>query len=246
MTTNVFDVKAAVVASDSRWSYTIKDGEALRAVVYVDDTGFDKMVFGEGACAVFAGRSNLIDHWKDWIRSKNKVVLRRPMTEDNFSMCVVNAATGALIFEHGQKIVDDHYRFAGTGAKHAHTCWINNRDAIKAVRSAAVNDQYSGGEVKYFNIKSQDHNVSAAGMYQAINDAVIERGIVMYPTYEGKTVPIQDAAKTDPSISTLVRNIKTGDAIAEAPSGRDTVVWTDTDLKRLDDSLEAFFGPFAK
>ena len=246
MTTNVFDVKAAIIASDSRWSFTLKDGAALRAVVYADDTGFDKMVFGEGVCALFAGRSNLISLWKDWIRSNNKVVLRRPITEENFSMCVVSATDGKLIFEHGQKITDDHYRFAGTGAKPAHTCWLTNKDAIRAVQSAALNDHYSGGEVKYFKVNTQDHNISSTGQYSAINEAIFKRGIVMYPTYEGKKVSIQDAASKDPQIGELMKKIASGDAVAEAPSGHDPVIWTETDIKRLDNSLEAFFGPIAK
>lgn len=246
MTTNVFDVKAATVASDSRWSYTIKEGDVLRAVVYADDTGFDKMVEGEGVCALFAGNSKLIDLWKDWIRSPNKVVMRRPHTEDNFSMCVVNSATGALIFEHGQKIIDDSYRFAGTGAKPAHTCWLANKDARLAVKSAARDDYYSGGEVKYFNAATKEHNVGEPGEFKLINEAILKRGIVMYPTYSGKTVTIDEAAKADPAIRELTRKIASGNAAAEAPSGHDPVVWTETDIKRLDTALEGFFGKTTK
>lgn len=37
-----------------------------------------------------------------------------------------------------------------------------------------------------------------------------------------------------------------GEVSAEAPSGHDPVVWTETDIKRLDSSLAGFFGPIAK
>lgn len=247
MTTNVFDVQAAIVASDSRWSYTLKDGEIIRAVVYADDTGFDKMVAGQGTCALFAGRSNLIDAWKEYIKSSHKIVLRRPDTEDKFAMCVINSANGSIIFEHGQEHREEkEYRFAGTGATWARNCWLSNHDALRAVDSASNKDKYSGGEIKYFKIKIQDHNLNFSGVYSSINKAITQRGRVMYTAYDLKEVSIQDAAKTDVKVQTLLRDIASGNASAEAPIGQKKVIWTDADNKRLDDSLEAFFGPIAR
>ncbi|QBP75419.1 hypothetical protein E2K99_10530 [Herbaspirillum huttiense] len=224
----------------------MKTNDVLHAIVFADDTGFDKIVLAEGACALFAGRSKLIDEWKQWIASPNKVVLPRPGVEDNFAMCIIDAATGAQVMEHGQKITDDLYRFAGTGAKPAHTCWIKNKDALRAVNSAYEGDQYSGGTVKFLKVKSKEHNVSDLVEHKVITNAIITRGLVMYPAYEGKTVSIEDAAKTDPKVSVLIRDLTTGAVSAEAPSGLDPVVWTETDIKRLDDSLERFFGKIAK
>jgi hypothetical protein len=246
MTTNVFDIGAAVVASDSRWSYTLKENDVPFAVVYADDTNFDKMVVAEGACALFAGSSRLINDWKHWIAAPHKVALRRPAVVDDFAMCIVEAATGRLIFEHGQRISDATYRFAGTGARSAHTCWMSNRDAIRAVRSAADADQWSGGEVKYMKIKEQVHNVSSDSDFDSINEAILQRGMVMYKVYDGKVVSIQDAAKTDKRVANLMNHIKSGEAAAEAPNGHDPVIWTETDVKRLDAALEGFFGVFAK
>lgn len=245
MTTNVYDVKASTVASDSRWSFLVKNNdekESLAAIVYVDDTGFDKMIIAEGACALFAGNSRLIDAWKQWIASTAKAVIPRPPVIDDFAMCIIDAGNGDLIFEHGQKIADDTYRFAGTGAKYAHKCWLNNKCAQRAVKSASDVDDYSGGEVKFFNIKTQQHNVTPNGLYELINEATITRGVVMYTAYQGKTVSVQEAAATDPRIRTLLQNISTGEASAEAPSGHDPIIWTETDVKRLDASLGAFFG----
>jgi hypothetical protein len=246
MTTNVLDIRGGMAATDSRWSYTLKDGDRFIGIVYADNTGFDKVVIGEGACAMFAGCSKLISQWKHWISSPHKVVLRRPHVQEGFSMCVINAKAGTIVFEHGQKISDDAYRFAGTGAIPAHECWLTHRDAIKAVGSAAVKDQYSGGEVKYLKVKSQEHNVIPDGKFEAINEAIIERGIVMYQAYEGKKVSIQDAAETDEQVRALMNRIATGEASAQAPGGHDPVVWTESDVKRLDDALHNFFGPIAK
>jgi hypothetical protein len=247
MTTNVYDVKAGVLASDSRWSYTIKDGETLIAVVYSDDTGFDKIEVHESVCALFAGNSKLIDDWKQWIRSPNKIVLPRPRVEDGFAMCLVNMANNRIAFEHGQKIIDDEkYRFAGTGAKPAHSCWTVNKDPIRAVKSASKADRYSGGEVKFIQLKDKQHNTKPDGLFDSINKTICERGIVMYVTYEGKTVPIQDAAKTDLRIRDLTMKIARGETSAEAPSGLDPIVWTESDVKRLDAALEECFGPIAK
>lgn len=247
MTTNAFDQRASKVASDSRWSYLLKDGEEFRAVVYADDTGFDKMVIGQGACALFAGPSNLIDEWKEYIKSPNKIVLRRPRTQKGFAVCIADGSTGRIIFEHGQEYREENvYRFAGSGAGFAKTCWLVNGDAVKAVTSASLADMFSGGAVKYFDFKTQDHNVDLTGKYASINEAITRRGIVMYAKYAGKKVSIHDAAKTDPKVQTLLRDIAAGNASAVAPTGADPVIWTDADEERLDASLEAFFGPIAR
>lgn len=247
MTTNALDLRALMAATDSRWSYILKDGEKIRAVVYADDTGFDKVVIGQGACALFAGPSNLIDEWKEYIKSPNKIVLRRPVTQKGFSVCIFDAATGRLVFEHGQDFFEEGvYRFAGSGAGFAKTCWIANKDVIKAVRTASASDDYSGGTVKFFDVKKQEHNVDLVGQYSLINEAITKRGIVMYATYDGKEISIHDAAKKDPAVQTLLRDIAAGNASAVAPTGPNPVVWTAADEKRLDESLEAFFGPIAK
>jgi hypothetical protein len=242
MTTNVFDVQATIVASDSRWSFTLKSGDHLHAIVYADDTGFDKLVVAEGVCAHFAGLSTLIHDWKEWIASPNKVVLNRPPVIEDFAMCIINSKTGNLIFEHGQKITDEKYRFAGTGAKFAYDCWKTNKSALKCVASASLADNYSGGEVKYFNVTDQSHNVSEGSDYSLINKAIFEKGTVMYPVYEGKKISIEEAASADPKVKQLMQQIASGEAKAQAPSGRDPVVWTETDVRRLDQSLNDFFG----
>lgn len=246
MTTNVYDLNARTLASDSRWSFRQKDDNgAVISIAYVDDTDFDKIEIHETYSFIFAGSSKLIDDWKQWIRSPNKNVLPRPPTIDDFSICWADNGTGEIWFEHGQKISDKYYRFAGTGAYPAYMCWSVNKDALRAVKSAAVGDPYSGGSVKYLNINTKKHNVNQAGLYESINQSILKKGFVMY-TSSTQIVPIQDAAQHDSKIKDLVSRIANGSASADAPSGLDTIVWTPSDNQRLDDALEKCFGTIAK
>src|SRR5690348_789485 len=61
MTTNTIDKRNRVLASDSRWS--VADGEHL---LFVDDTGFDKIMDRTFGSIICAGHSLLIDEWRNW------------------------------------------------------------------------------------------------------------------------------------------------------------------------------------
>lgn len=248
MTTNVYDIQSRIIASDSRWSYRLLDGfKSVIAVVYADDTGFDKIEVHQEYCAIFAGNSKLIDDWKNWIRCTAKHVVKRPIVIDDFAMCLIDKRTGAVKFEHGQKISDEKsYRFAGTGAYPAYKCWNNNKDALRAVESAKIDDHYSGGEVKFLTLEDDKHNVNHSGVFESINSSILTRGMVMYTAESQKLVPIQEAAKSDKEVRKLVDQIASGSVSAEAPSGLDTIVWTESDVERLDAALEECFGPIAK
>jgi len=246
MTTNVFDISAGILASDSRWSYRINDGyQATTAIVYVDNTEFDKLEFDPNFSLIFAGNSGLISAWKDWIRLPIKNLVPRPQVIDDFAMCLVRNKTKDVVFEHGQKIVDAAYRFAGTGAYPAHSCWTANKNAKKAIKSAQLTDHFSGGDVKYLDIVSAKHNFNPSGQLNSINAAILKRGMVMY-TADNKPISIHDAAQNDPRVKDLVNKIASGGMSADAPSGLDKIVWTETDVKRLDAALEDCFGPLAK
>lgn len=242
MTTNVYDLAAGLIASDSRWSYRITDGfNATTAVVYSDDTGFEKIEDDGIYAFVFAGNSKLIDDWKQWIRSPQKTVLPHPGVIDDFAICMIDLATKAVRFEHGQKIGDSDYRFAGTGAFPAYTCWSKNKDAKLAVTSAQSDDVFSGGDVKFFEVNDHTHNLNKGGLFSAINSAILNKGMVMYLS-AAKPVTIQEAASNDPRIKELVNKIAGGNVSAEAPSGLDKIVWTQGDIKRLDDALADCYG----
>lgn len=249
MTTNVYDKAAGVLASDTRWSYRlVQDGPICStvALLYVDDTGFEKIEYQPDYSYIFAGPSDLIDRWKMWINSPNRAVEAPPGVANDFALCIIEMATGEVFEEHGQRIRDDLYRFAGTGAEPAHNCWKKSKDPRKAVRSATDGDIFSGGEVKYLNLKDSSNNLDASGTYELIKQHTLKRGMVMYTSGNNAPVSIDEAAARDPRIKELVAKIAKGDAVAEAPCGLDTVVWTDSDVKRLNSSLQRMYGTPAK
>jgi len=62
----------------------------------------------------------------------------------------------------------------------------------------------------------------------------------MYTTT--KTVPIQQAINDDQVVKEAAKHIASGAMSANAPAGLDKIVWTDADVKRLDDALAKRFG----
>jgi hypothetical protein len=241
MTTNVYDYAAKQLASDSRWSFSLKDGGFLYAVVYVDNTGFEKIEYQPDYSYLFAGRSDLIDEWKKWARSPNKILIPRPPVIDDFALCIIHSETGEIKFEHGQKIVGSDHRFAGTGAHPAYYCWLKNKCSQKAVESASSVDIFSGGEVKYLSLEQKQHNLNQITSHESINEITLRKGMVMsLPVTQ--PVPLHEAAEKDPRVKDFTTKIANGEVSAEAPSGRDKIVWTDSDVKRLDDALSECFG----
>ncbi len=238
MTTNVFCRKSNVLASDSRWSYKIIDEFAIpsaRAVAYVDDTGFDKIAFDEDTGFLFAGPGDVIERWRQWVEAKSPV-MKRPDVAPNFAVCMTDLDSVEILFEHGQKVQDEHCRTAGTGAKPAYDCWVVNADAQRAVTSAIGRDLLSGGSVKFLNGTDRTHNVNPTVDFASVATAFLAKGMVMYPATP-KAVPLEQAAKEDPRIAQLVAQVKGNQLSAEAPSGYDPVVWTPADEARLDEAL---------
>lgn len=159
---------------------------------------------------------------------------------DGFALCILGMKTHDVEFEHGQRIAGSDHRFAGTGAYAAYQCWKVNRDAIRAVNSAYAEDRLSGGEVRRLNLVSGEHNVGSEISWKAINRAAVGKGMVIM---EKNAVPLAEAAKNDPLVDKAMKDIASGNLSAHAPAGKDPVVWTDADIKRLDDALAKCFGP---
>lgn len=70
-------------------------------------------------------------------------------------------------------------------------------------------------------------------------DVAMKRGMVMYPERE---MPLQEAALSDPFVKDAMGKVAKGDLAAQAPTGKDKIVWTDSDVQRLDEALAKVFG----
>lgn len=241
MTTNVVDQAAKVTASDSRWSSIVKDPlGAHHALIYVDDTDFDKIEYSADYSMVFAGSALIIEMWKMWFRNSRDHKKRPPVIND-FALCMLDMKTAAVEFDHGQKITGSDHRFAGTGAYYAYTCWNQNKDAARSVKTAFASDFLSGGQVKTLDMQTHKHNLKQSTDHKTINQSILQRGLVMFA--KGKTVSVNDpSVQKDVFVQQRLNDIAKGHVSAEAPSGNDTLVWTDADVQRLDAALEKAFG----
>lgn len=242
MTTNVFDQDKNHLATDSRWSFSVKGktGIDLPDIVgFVDDTGFEKIVFDDTTAYMFAGDGELISLWRERILAKNLLVGKRPGVARNFAICMVRRSDAFIVMEHGQKIDGGPFRFAGTGAEPAYECWEKNRDPQKAVQSAALKDRASGGNVKFFEGITGNHNIDFSVGYSDIAEQFLTKGRIMYTN---QSTPVADAVKSDPRAEEFVGRIRAGTIKAEAPSGYDPVIWTEDDEARLDKALADHYG----
>lgn len=242
MTTNVFDGASVVVATDSRWSY--RYGNYL---IYLDDTGFEKIEVVENAAFMFAGRGDRVQEWKHWLRTNPTSPEHQPTETKGMSVCVVSKMTGTVIMSVGDYHVHEVSHFAGSGRDHARGCWIKNRDALKCVETAKSKDIYSGGEVKYFSVRDSKHNLypSAPVTIQMVNNALHTRGLVMSindTTATPSAVPFKMAAANDTGLEEFGKKIANGEISPSAPFDGMDRDWTATEKKGFDDALASVFG----
>lgn len=239
MTTNVFDKEAGVLATDSRWSYSLPGV----ANIYVDNVEFEKIASDGILAFMFAGDSLKINEWKSWINSPNKVVMNQPKpVEHGFSICMVDVKMQEIVLEKYQEIKRDGARFAGTGAIAANRCWEENRDPKKAVESAIVEDCFSGGEVKYLDLLRGTNNLCKKDEFSSIKSGVQTRGYVMYFQNQNQNhIPVAEAANADERISQTIAKIAKGDVGMTAPSPAAESQWSDQDREDLTNALLKYY-----
>lgn len=237
MTTNVTDLKNAILASDSRWSINIPD----QFIIYIDDTGFEKIHVINDLSFVFAGNSNTINEWKLWIDTNltpnsQDIDFDSIPAVDGIAISLVDMSSVSVLFHRGQDMVMPDAMFAGTGAYHAVLCWAVNLDALKAVNSAKIADRFTGGTTKYVKFKCRTHNLSDASSCSEMHNKISNWGYVMY--YGTQTVvPIAEAVANDPAVKDVVDGVKSGMIAANAPCISMHKNWSEEEKERLKAAL---------
>lgn len=213
MTTTIYDRAVEMITCDSRWSIP----DERFGVLYVDEAEFSKVEIANGHAFVFAGKSNVIHAWKVFLQARERGVAMPEPTMDGISALVAELGTGALKYYYGQDIVlpsqdDPHTVFAGTGSSHAARCWESNRCPKKAVASAMMFDVCTGGEVRYVELKSGKHNLTACQGVNSLDQAFLNKGMVMFNRNEIEKgpVPFKDAADIDPSVAEWYKKAASG------------------------------------
>ncbi len=238
MTTNVYDKNALKAGTDSRWSFNTD-----YAVFYVDDSGFEKIVNTPNGVFLFAGDSQVIQAWKEYLFDDSVKAGNDDPGLKGIAMLMVDKTDGSVIFEHGQDIqaAGPHGEmvasFAGSGARHAAGCWLRNNCAVRSVDTAKLMDPYSGGETKFFELATQTGNLTQDVGLKGLNAAFMERGMVMYLTSGQNPVSIKDAAAQDDRVKNLVEQVAHGSVTLSAPCDAQYMQPTAADTERLRSAL---------
>jgi len=249
MTTNIFDGNSSVMASDSRWS--IEYGSWL---LYLDDTGYDKIERFNGTALMFAGHGLKIQEYKIWIHSEPADFSGMPETK-GMSVCMVDEATGSVAFQKHQDIESNNVFCAGSGARPAYSCWLTNKCPKQAVESAKLKDCYSGGEVKYVNFSTFETNIAnyhsqAQLTIEAISANIIKRGISMKIHTTPKGTPdlpflkagMDPANDEEPPREKMAALVASGDLSATAPCDGMHSDWSEDDKEKFKSALGKMFG----
>lgn len=228
------------MATDSRWS--IRSGNY---VVYLDDTGFDKIEVRKGAAFMFAGNGGRIQQWKSWLRTDPQDDSNQP-PEDGICICIANTTTKLMKSFGKENVVINGGYFAGTGTIYAIPCWQQNNDPRRSVETAKLSDIYSGGEVKFFDFASDKHNLNYPQgnvTIQMVDQAILTRGLAMkINVNSAQPLPFPQAAKNDPEVAEIRDKIAQGHLSASAPCDGMYKQWTTEEKAELHDALADVFG----
>ncbi|MFM0484200.1 hypothetical protein PQQ81_26980 [Paraburkholderia strydomiana] len=247
MTTTAFDLSAKLLTSDSRWSACTDDGTAI---AYLDDdVGFDKIECAHGNAFLFAGNSQVIDAWKNFLRSGPLSAEGRPQIA-GIALLVAEMASGAVIYAYGQDIALPNAQnptmpvaiFAGSGSIWAAHCWNVNRCGRKAIDSAKAGDKFTGGATKFLELDSGNHNLANSISVEQMKTEFLKKGMVMYINSAQQPQPLTTAAANDPKVKELCDRIAQGQATVSAPCDAMWMNPSQQDEDRLDAVLNQIFA----
>lgn len=239
MTTNVYDISKGLLSTDSRWS---KDNGEY--VVYIDNTGYDKIVYDNRIAILFAGDLDLVDVWKKWFHKGKPDP--RPKLLDDVSLIIVSLETGMPVFKSEYTLTSGNEEtiqavYGGTGGVYAKNCWEVNSCAITAVNTAIKEDLLSGGEVVYLNRNNLSNNIKNSCKIFHVNTQLKETGTIMnMKTKQKESIQNFMNSSNSSSAQALVEEVISGNAKLSAPFVGKGQPWSNEKIAELDNVLERF------
>lgn len=240
MTTNAIDRRKKVVASDSRWS--VEHGEDH--LVFVDDTGFDKIADRAFACIVCAGDGVLIEEWKAWFRRPSIAAHSLPRTERtdkngqmvSITISLIEKPSCKVLFSSGWYLdFEDEAKFSGSGAVHARDCYFRNRCGKTSIGSAAQKDHATGGETKFVETETFKHNLHSGNVtLSEATHLLLTRGLVVN-TKTGKVITLKEYQSGGGGV---VDAIVAGEVSLSAPTGQAHRQWSESEKDELRRAME--------
>lgn len=247
MTTTAYDCDNNLVASDTRWSAELDlfDGHYI---LYVDDTGFNKIAHRLGGAIFCAGDGPTIEQLKLWWLAEPFAPDNIPdlVHENKFKVSVmVVSSEGERLFDAGPKqaLVNQennnhiHAVFSGSGGAFAGHTFMQCGCVKTAVTVAKSFDPFSGGDVKFCNISTGESNLDDETMdYNSIMNAMKKRGILMKFTgiYAANAENVQAIKLSEhPQFSAVSAELQAGKIRAYAPMGGKEIDWNAERINRL-------------
>ncbi|WP_148716671.1 hypothetical protein [Chitinolyticbacter meiyuanensis] len=239
----MFDYATKRMSADSRWSKELDE-----RLVYIDDSGFDKILLLPHlqACALFAGNGQLIQEWQDWLRTDLQGP--HPAVEADGTSIVMrlfSAPDGECLNKQGSGHELPEGYFAGSGAIHAIPCFKQNKCVIKAVETAKERDVMTGGEVKFTDLVNGSNNLKDSARIEHVVTSLVDRGYVMY-IRDRKVVPFQEAAANDAKVHRMKRKLLDGALSVDAPCSEMYVPWNDEQKQSLEHAIDVLRGRLRK
>jgi len=225
----------------------LQDG---KYILHVDDTGFNKIAFRKGGVIICAGDGLTIEKLKKWWTSEQFDPDALPdLKEDGkFKVSVmVVSAEGERLFDAGPKQVvynpekeHMHAIFSGSGGGMAAGAFMQCGCVKSSVSVAQQVDPKSGGEVKFYVLRTEENNLHDETMdYNSIMESMRNRGMLM--KFNGiyaansehiTTIPLREHHQAEQVIDAL----KSGAVHAYAPMGGSEVQWSAERINKLKDA----------
>ncbi|HBZ9867375.1 TPA: hypothetical protein MND73_004305 [Salmonella enterica subsp. houtenae] len=210
-------------------------------MLYVDNTGFGKLLQNENFIIVLAGNGLLIERWKNCFKYDISKPHPDVKTGDAFlQVAIINKGRNELTFSSGEHLpLSDHRGlkalFSGSGRKYAAHNWNEEQCAKASISAAIAADYHTGGDVRFidFNHSGLLNIENTVNTIKEVNQTLLKRGLIMDTNTPGrKHRPLTGAAAEN--VRHLVAN---GDIIPSAPTGQSSP-WTPEKRHQLEAAID--------
>lgn len=202
------------------------DGDRL---LFVDNTGFDKIADRSRGVMVCAGSAMLIQQWKTWFRNGDPQADLPPTfidygngRQDEAYVAILTKPDFNTAFISGvYHDYEDAAKFCGSGAEFAKDCYSANGCSMKCVDTAATHDPQTGGDVKFVDCNDLTNNLSQPGVrLEEMANQLVERGMVMDMKTK-KVTPIKTGTASAQDVARASAHL------LSAPTGQAPRAWTE-------------------
>jgi len=163
---------------------------------------------------------------------------------DGMAISIVMEGSGNVYYEANHDIPLDGVSFAGTGSYAAAECWQQNRCAKRAVESAKTSDQYTGGPVRFVNVRSSENNLGADIDLKTLIE--IFRGGSPMASIQTKAavmvLPVTDLSANDEEVRVALEMARREGAAPTAPCDAVFAQWPQQEKDKLAEAMDALFS----